>query len=331
MTDESLQPEQHFRSFQDLVSHIREKGLGRVDSREWHEEWANRWVVYADLIAIKSRARRSEAVLLNNIVRFDRASTLAAAAFPKIDVRRFSDATFAVANTFHEAMAFGVALAHACLAFNREYLIRGHKPFFSHLIVPRITVASGRVLLVRSNVSDQGRLKGINRNNILAGSGVVNAYDLERCSAGGLITIDRAAAKFLSTMTVRGEIGQSRSAICRWLPRLVDKAAVDAGSVFFHRGAVIDVPWLLLRPYQGDNNCLWAADKAHVKEAVGAFLDVWRTSIKEFYSPQAYNLSLDIVKHYEAAVRHGVQVIHAATGRKIPKYESIHELELRWL
>ncbi len=160
----------HFRSFPALAAHITTAKLGRVDSREWREEWAERWVVYADLVAFASRALRSETVVLNNIIRFDRASTLVTERFPNVTVRRFSDATFAIAATFHQAVAFGVALSHACLAFNREYLDRGTKPFFIHLIAPRVTIAHGQVLLLPSATTPDPRLDGIDPRNIIAGS-----------------------------------------------------------------------------------------------------------------------------------------------------------------
>ena len=142
----------HFRSSTALTEHIASRRWDH-QLREWKEEWAQRWVVYADLVAFASRALRSESVVLNNIVRFDRASTLVAAEFPEIAVRRFSDATFAVAGSFHQAMAFGIALSHTCLAFNREFLNRGTKPFFIHLIAPRITIANGQVLLLPTDAS----------------------------------------------------------------------------------------------------------------------------------------------------------------------------------
>lgn len=326
MADKRLHSAPHFRSFPDLVTHITSENLGHVDSREWKEEWSDRWVVYADLVAFASRALRSEMVVLNNILRFDRASTLVAAQFPATAVRRFSDATLAVAQTFHEALAFGVALSHTCLAFNRELLDREAKPFFIYLIVPRITLARGRVLLLKSSGADQDRFKGLDPKNIIAGSAIVRAYQMERHSAGGLITIDRDAAKLLGTMKVRGDNSPSTNAIRRWLPRLSDDTAVAAGKVFFHRDQVVDIPWLLLRPHQYEENCLWGSGKNDAGEAITTFLAVWEKRAREFYSPQNFNSPLETAKHYQAAVRHGVQCYHAIHGRKVPKYQAAQEL-----
>lgn len=321
-----IPPRSPLRSFPALVDHIKSEQLGRVDSREWKEEWAERWVVYADLVAFASRSLRSETVVLNNILRFDRASTLVAGQFPRVEVRRFSDATCAVSASFHEALAFGVALAHTCLAFNQEFLDRGAKPFFIHLIAPRITIATGRVLLLGSSGVEDSRFRGIEPKNILAGSAIVRAYELERHSAGGLLTIDCDAAALLSVMRVRGDNSPPVNAIRRWLPRLRDRTEVERGQVFFHRGHVVDVPWLLLRPHQFEANCLWGAGKADARAATQSFLGVWDTSIREFYSPQNSTALLDVAKHYQAAARHGVQSHHAAHGRRIPKFQAVQDL-----
>lgn len=316
----------HFRSFPALAAHITTAKLGRVDSREWREEWAERWVVYADLVAFASRALRSETVVLNNIIRFDRASTLVTERFPNVTVRRFSDATFAIAATFHQAVAFGVALSHACLAFNREYLDRGTKPFFIHLIAPRVTIAHGQVLLLPSATTPDPRLDGIDPRNIIAGSAIVRAYQLERHSAGGLLTIDQAGIDSLRRMQARGDNGRVAGGVRRWIDHLGDAQAVQKGEVLFHRGSVVDIPWLLLRPLQNDADCLWGAQSDDADLAISTFLEVWDKSVREFYSPQNHDVPLEVAKHYQAATRHGVQSYHAAHGRRIPKFQGVAEL-----
>ena len=315
----------HFRSSTALTEHIASRRLGIINSREWKEEWAQRWVVYADLVAFASRALRSESVVLNNIVRFDRASTLVAAEFPEIAVRRFSDATFAVAGSFHQAMAFGIALSHTCLAFNRAFLNRGTKPFFIHLIAPRITIANGQVLLLPTDASHP-RFDGIDPRNVLAGSAIVRAYQLERHSAGGLLTIDENGIDAFRGLEIRGDNGRVTNGLRRWVAQLGNAEAIAKGEVFFHRRRVLDVPWLLLRPLQDESGRVWGAHNQDADAAIETFLKVWDKSVREFYSPQNFDAPLDVSKHSQAALRHGVQCHHAAHGRRIPKSQSFREL-----
>lgn len=74
----------HLRSLRALTSHISASRLGVLDAREWEEDWGERWVAFADLIAFASRAMQSDSVVLNNIVRFDRAAQTIAEAFPSL-------------------------------------------------------------------------------------------------------------------------------------------------------------------------------------------------------------------------------------------------------
>ena len=81
---------EHLKSVERLSSFIEENKLGRIDSREWKQEWGDGWVAYADLIGFAARAMRSDDVVLNNIVRFDRACQIVAEQFSEVQLRRFS-------------------------------------------------------------------------------------------------------------------------------------------------------------------------------------------------------------------------------------------------
>jgi hypothetical protein len=327
MSKKPQAPALGFRSSASLAEHIAQTGLGIIDAREWHEEWADRWVVYADLVAFASRTMRSEPVVLNNIVRFDRASQLAAEQFATLAVRRFSDATFAIADTFAEALGFAVALSHMCLAFNREYLARNTKQFFIHLIVPRVTVACGRVLILPDGGGTDPKLNGMEARNILAGSAIVKAHRLERQSAGGLLTVDLEGVAALRGTKVRGDNGRVTSGLRRWIRDLGNQTATDRGEVFFHRRRVVDVPWLLMRPLQDDFGTLWGAGLAEGDEAIRSYLGVWDKSVREFYSPQNSDVPLDVSKHAQAAIRHAIQCHQLSHGGLRPRYQSVEELE----
>lgn len=312
-------------SMAQLSSLISGRGLGQIDSREWSEQWKPQWVMYADLIAFASRAMRSEAVVLNNIVRFDRASQVVAAEWPHLRSHRFSDATFTIANTFHEVLSVAVALSHGCLAFNDEYLRRVQNPLFIHLIAPRITIAHGPVLLVPDGATAEAKFAGLEPRHILAGSAVVRAYALERQSAGGLITIDADGISELRKLTVRGDNGRVTNALRRWIQTLQKTPGVDPPGVFCRRRHLVDVPWLLMRPFQKDVGALWAADPKAADGAIETFLTVWESGIREFYS-LAEDSVLETAKHHQAAVRHGVYSFQMAHGGPGPRYQTLDDV-----
>lgn len=329
MREKHKQVASHLRSLQQLSSFVEKAQLGRINSREWKEQWADRWVAYADLVAFAARAIRSDAVVLNNIVRFDRACQIVAAEFPRVRLHRFSDATFAIANTFSEAIGFSIALSHCCLALNYEYLQHGDKPFFIHLIVPRITVAWGRVLQLPETPAPEARFSGIDPRNVIAGSAIVRAFYLEKNSAGGLVTLNQEGIDALRKLTIRGHRGRNSNGLERWIKDLSDGAALNSGRVFGFRGNALDVPWLLLQPIQNEAGSLWAAMPSDADFAISACLDVWDKSIREFYSPQNFDAPLDVVKHCQAGIRHAVQCYCISHGRVKPSYESLSEVQAK--
>lgn len=314
---------EHLKSVEKLSLFIEERKLGRIDSREWKQEWRDGWVAYADLIGFAARAMRSDNVVLNNIVRFDRACKIVAEQFPGILLRRFSDATFAISSTFPEVLGFSVALSHTCLALNSEYLKNCKKPFFIHLIVPRITIAQGRILLLPDTPAPELRYSDIDPKNVLAGSAIVRAYYLEKHSAGGLVTIDKNDIETMQKLTVRGNRSRITKGLDRWTKGLSDSSAQDSGRIFGYRGKVLDIPWLLLQPIQNEAGSLWGALPDDADFAIATYLDVWDKSIREFYSPQNYDAPLDVVKHCQSAIRFAVNCYSMSNGRQKPKYESV--------
>src|ERR1700690_4523212 len=96
-----------FKSAHRLQQHVQKNALATLDAREWDADWQERWVTFVDLIAFAARSLRSRDVVLNNIVRFDRASAMARVAVPEVKVFRFSDSTFGVSEHFGSALAFG--------------------------------------------------------------------------------------------------------------------------------------------------------------------------------------------------------------------------------
>jgi len=263
----------HFASISSLSRHISEEGLGFVDDRSWKEEWSDRWVVFADLLAFGDRATRSRAVVLNNIIRFDRASSLVAAAMPSVLTQRFSDSTFAITETLHSAIAFSVLLSHTCMAFNKEYIDRGGKKLFVHTIVPRVTIASGSVLSLPDPLPPDARYLGLNPKSFLAGAGIVQAYKLEKRSAGGLVTLIDGCREDLSSFPIRGVDDRVRRGLERWRSKIA-LPDLDTSDVFCVRGKLLDVPWMLLRPEQTTPNEIWSAESNDADEAMKAYFAV---------------------------------------------------------
>jgi hypothetical protein len=308
-------------SFLRLKEYVQQNRLGEVDSREWRPEWRERWVVFADLIAFAVRSKRSRDVVLNNIIRFDRASAIARKAIPKVRVFRFSDSTFSVADDFTAALSYGIAIHHACLALNVEYMERASNPLFIHIIAPRVTLAQGPVLNIPEKTETEKRFDGIDPRTLIAGGGIVKAHDLERSSAGGLLTTDLDGAREFGRMSVRGGPSSTQNFIRAWQKK-VSKARVPSGALFV-RGTFFDVPWLLLRPIQQDATNLWCAERSEATAVITDYLKLWELGAREFYSPAGFDNPLDTTKHFSAAIRHGVNCAQARVGQLVARYYSI--------
>lgn len=304
------------RSLADVIQQLEHERLFEVDSREWREDWRESWVVFADLVAFAERNLISRDIVLNNIVRFDRASAWARTACDVDRVYRFSDSTFALTKTLGVALQFAIALQHACLAMSTEVL-ESNSRFFSHTIAPRVTIAHGHVLWLPTKLPPKRRFLGIDSSTLIAGDAIVHAYKLEKASAGGLITLKRSDFAAMTTNPVRGSKDRAKSG----LERFVRGKTAE----FFVRGDVVDFPWLLLRPVQRSRDEFWAADKDSVDHAIAAFLNVWELSAAEYYSSNGANLPLATTKHADAAIRHGIQSIYLTRGHRRPTYYSLAE------
>lgn len=303
------------KSSRDLVTFVNDNKLGKVDSREWTSEWDTRWVVYADLIAFAERAKRSSDVVLNNIVRFDRASNLVKMRFPNVEMYRFSDATFGIASTFYDALSFAISMHHCCLAMNVEYLSDNGKGLFIHTIVPRITMAQGHVLQLPEKFPEESRFNALTPRSVLAGEGIVAAYALEKFSAAGLLTFGIEYVDELLRLGMRGDNKTVRSTFVKWASSLE-----QLNSQLFVRGKFIDFPWMLFRPFQKTTNELWCESRDEVDRVIEWFAGVWELSAREYYSPQCSSMRLEPMKHYCAAVRHAIHCSQLRAGQLNRKY-----------
>lgn len=308
-----------------LRKYITQEKLGEVDSRQWKGDWGDRWVVFADLIGFADRSIRSQDVVLNNILRFDRASNIVISAFPKVRTFRFSDSTFGIAEDFHTALAFAMALHHCCHAINLEYIKRTQKKLFIHLIIPRIVLDRGAVLTIPTPPPASIRFHGLDPKSVIAGAGIVNAHRLEKNSAAGLLSFNRKHLSELTGVKIRGGPSSIQRIVERWLKSFSKKTEPKNGNLLA-RGDMIDFPWILFRPLQMVSGQLWASESKEVNQDIIDFLKLWELGLQEFFSPQGAKNSLEVPKHYIAPLRHGVQCAQMRLGQVSPNYFSIEEI-----
>lgn len=307
-----------FSSALRLKEYMQKHNLCDVDARDWNAEWKERWVVFVDLIAFSSRSMRSRDVVLNNIIRFDHASSLAKNVIPNVRVFRFSDSTFGVADEYNSALAFGIAIHHACLALNAAYMDRARNPLFIHTITPRVTIAYGSVLGLPETSGSEKRFEGIDPRTLIAGAGIVNAHELEKYSSGGLCTVSADGAKIFASSKLHGGATSTHNYIRSWQRKYL--AANTPLGLLYIRNKLLDIPWLLLRPVQHDTKNLCCAEWPDAVAAIGVYLKLWELGAREFYSPAGINNPLETSKHFSAAIRHGINCAQARAGQFIHRY-----------
>jgi hypothetical protein len=227
-----------------------------------------------------------------------------------------------VAERFEEALAFAVALHHACHAINIVTVFHNKQaPIFHYAIMPRITLARGSVLLCQAEEAiEPHRYAGLDRNNLLAGVGIVEAHNLERVSAGGLLTMHTDCLSELNLLRLRGGARSTSAALQRWR----QSVASDRTTALFLRHNILDFPWLLLRPFQRDPREIWCCDNGDFKVSVESFINLWELSLREYYV-KANQVPLETTKHADAALRHGIQCLQAVAGQSRSRYYGLSD------
>ncbi|MGE3517511.1 MAG: hypothetical protein AB7J63_01030 [Vicinamibacterales bacterium] len=157
----------------------------------------------------------------------------------------------------------------------------------------------------------------------------MDAFGLERVSAGGLLTLDSKGLAALQKLKLRGNHNRVRAGLERWQASLGNQDETRVGRTFCLRRDVVDVPWLLLRPLQPEDGALWAAENADADLALNAFLRVWNIAKRGAYAPQESGMPLDALKHHEAAERFAVQCHQMSHGGTGPRYQDSSELIAR--
>jgi hypothetical protein len=300
-------------SLDDLVQHIEREGAHHVNAGEWHPDWATRWVAFADLIGFASVARNSRDTVLNMTVRFHRAVTAVQRQYSALRFLRFTDATYIAGSEASELLKACADLQHYCLALNLIRL-RRPAPAWVHMIVPRITVARGALMSPPDPLPQEARYLGVHPESFLIGDGIVNAYNVEKGSAGSMISVASGDADDFREQAIRGTNGWPRTVLRNW---------VDGCDLLQHDG-VVDVPWLVLRARQPPGMELWATDAASMATKIETLRSQWKYMFKDFvYQAQPGSVG----KHYMLVQRHLISLYDMRDGRRPRSIRTIEWLE----
>ena len=290
-----------------------------MDARAWRKYWKSRWIVYADMIAFAAKCLASQQTTVNSIVRFHRAVEGAMDNSYSSETRlfQFTDSVFLLTSRAIDALKFSSTLQQLCLAYNANVIESKHAPLMEHMIVPRITVASGNVLSLPKHLPLSQQYFGVNTETLLAGAGIVTAYRTEKQSSGYLISIDEASYRKICTedLEVKGPKGSNRNLIQRWLGGLESYPIM--------RDGVVDFPWIVLRPDQ-DRPFLRTDEKASSASKLRTIMSSLHLQMGEFV---ARDTPLETFKHYGGVYRHMVHLVQIMRGYRRPKRWAVTDLE----
>ena len=305
--------------FHELQQKLREERLDYVDARAWRKYWKSQWVVYADMIAFATKCLTSQQTTVNSIVRFHRAVEGAMGNFcpSKTRLFQFTDSVFFLTSQAIDALKFASTLQQLCLAYNANVIESKHAPLMEHMIVPRITVASGNVLTLPKHLPPSQQYFGVNTETLLAGDGIVTAYRTEKHSSGYLISFDEKSYRKIcdENLQVKGPRGSNRNLIQRWLRGLELYPIV--------RDGVVDSPWIVLRPDQ-DRSFLRNDEKTSSASKLRTIMSSLHLQMGEFV---ARGTPLETFKHYGGVYRHMVHLVQIMRGYRHPKRWAVADLE----
>ena len=230
---------------------------------------------------------------------------------------QFTDSVFLLTARAIDALKFSSTLQQLCLAYNANVIESKHAPLMEHMIVPRITVASGNVLSLPKHLPLSQQYFGVNTETLLAGAGIVTAYRTEKLSSGYLISIDEASYRKICNedLEVKGPKGSNRNLIQRWLRGLESYPIM--------RDGVVDFPWIVLRPDQ-DHPFLRTDEKASSASKLRTIMSSLHLQMGEFV---ARGTPLETFKHYGGVYRHMVHLVQIMRGYRRPKRWAVADLE----
>ena len=288
-------------TFIQTVEDLKSSTLDHVSKDDWDEVWDERWVVFADLIGFASMCMYSDGVTVNNIVRFHRAVNRAASTIQGLAKFQFTDACYVVTDSAKDALKFASNVQNECLAFNRVRLDLSHS-MFHQMIVPKVTICKGRVLrlppAMQSDELTLPHLEGISKTSMLAGEGIVKAYNLESATTGALISATPSDASHLKRLHCDEVSTPGRAVYNMWRK--------DTEHTRFNHDGVVDIPWLVLAPAQRSKGVLLLDSWESVKVKLKSLLGIWRRSFSEHLYERTPTSTL---KQYGGGITHLCDVV----------------------
>lgn len=310
-------------TFIDIHEEIRKTKEHYVDAREYKSNWANKWVVYCDLIGFANTCLISNDTTVNSIVRFHRAVNRAKSKFPDNQIYQFTDACFCISENPFSALGFAIELGQCCLAHNAILLKDRQSVFFHHLIVPRITIASGNVLQVDGQSPEPLR-NGLDLKSFLAGSAIVKAHNLEdKTFAGAIVLSGDDLFEIIKASNIRGDNTCVRHLLSRWRKGLVESEGIKDNPC-------IELPWPFIRRVD-PNGDIWSENKFSSKLKLENLISISDKMTGDFVTS---NLSITLGKHQAGLQRfifYSICSVHRKHCFQITKFRNPKDfLDTTW-
>ena len=285
--------------FSEFVDSLEAANMAEFRGSDWAEHWDDQWVAFADLIGFADRSVHEDTIM-HQVVKFHRALTACNERYSEVHLLPFTDSAYAAASNLTTLLKWAISLQNHCLGVNALHLRSGLKLFHA-MLIPRITIAHGRLLRASPALEASEQARGVLAQGLFIGEAVVRAYRIERSSAGSMISLSDEHAPTVRALPSRGVQQNPLFALDRW----------RAGDLVLEHDGVIDVPWVLLRPVQPDDDALWAENRLSVLEKLRILNEVWELSLSEFI---VRGLPNSTIKHFGAVKRHLAEVVAALGG-----------------
>lgn len=295
--------------FDNILNELSVSDDNYVDSREYASHWNNKWVIYCDLIGFASMCLNSNDTTVNAIVRFHRCVSKVQKNIDNCKVYQFTDAAFCVTESPLTAIQFALQLANYSLAFNAKTIETKQNVLFNHLMVPRITIASGQILNL-DNIEEPELLNGVDKKSFLAGSAIVKAYRLENKTYANAIAISGDDFnKILTKVNVRGDNDVIRNTMKKWFEsRLKDMND--------HVPELIELPWTFWAFFNENGDC-WVENKVSFLKKMKILSKISDKMTGDFYTS---NAGINLGKHQVGLQRYIFTLLCLVNNQK--KFDS---------
>lgn len=309
--------------FQNQIMEIKKEKAYNVDARHFENCWQKGWVCYADLLAFADNCQKSRQSTINSLIRFHRAIQMAHKKAienqetDNIDKERlylFTDCCYFVSKSLEQTLCFALCLMNSCCAMNKITIEQKELSKAHHLLRPRIIIADGEYINASSICSNRDISLPETPSAFLAGSGIANAYGIEKQSFSHAITFNysKGANKVRDLFEVGGDNSLVKSGIKNWL----SEKQINA-----------HFPWPYIKNIHKRN------DKIHLvptdkKTFLQIELNLFQTAERmqrEFMCDT--NISIDVAKHSMALRRFALELYKNAKGAKIITNHLVDDLE----